>query len=135
MITKKSIISLSAAFACLAGVAMTNTATSAVFCLPFSSGTAPNLPLASTNNVQTWGCSVTNNGGSASGLGRSQVVSGVKQVCSDLMTGTETETRGLDSSGNSISSCRATVNTTAGGFVCDTSGCDTAQKMDVTVEG
>jgi hypothetical protein len=61
-------------------------------------------------------------------------VSGAKQVCSNLIQGSEVDVRGLDSSGNAIAGCRSTDNTAGNGFTCDTTGCNSATKFDVVVE-
>lgn len=133
--TKKNITKIVAAATCLAGLATAGLA-SAVFCFPASSAVA-GVALPFGNSItgnQTWGCSVSQNSGSASGQGRSVPVSGAKQVCANLLQGSEVDVRGLDSSGNSIAGCRATDNVVGGGFTCDTTGCNSATQFDVTVE-
>jgi hypothetical protein len=133
MITKKTILALTIAACGMAGIAAGGSADAATFCFPASTGGTTRLPFGNAT-AQIWGCSVNNVGGICSGTGSSQNVSGTKQVCANLTTGAEVETRGLDSLGNSIAGCRATDNSANGVQVCDVTGCASGQAMDIVVE-
>lgn len=132
MITKKTFFALAAAATCVAAIGAAEVAQSATFCFPSSTLGTNELPFGNAT-AQTWGCSVANGGGSASGTGRSQSVSGVKQVCASLISGKDVRSRGLDNFGSAIAGCSITDATANGAFSCDVTGCAAAQLFDVTV--